>query len=150
MEPKTRTKPAEILLIEDNPGDVELTRNAFDNTRFSNRMTVASSGEEALQILARQGKHTDAPRPDLILMDINLPQKSGIEVLTEIRQNVSLKDIPVIMLTSSKTNSDILDSAALKANGYMVKPISIEKLGRALSSLDGFNFVLVVSRSDKQ
>lgn len=146
----SKATPAEILLVEDNPGDVELTKNAFEFTRFENHVTVAQSGEEALARLRKEPPHGQASLPDLILLDIQLPQKSGLEVLHDIRRDEKLKDIPVIMLTGSRMNTDILDSAELSANGYIVKPMTIEKLARALASLDGFSFALILSRNEKK
>ena len=144
MTSKTPGRPAEILLVEDNPGDVELTREALDGAKLSNTLHVVADGMAALAFLRRQGPYADAPRPDLILLDLNLPKKDGREVLAEIKEDESLKIIPVIVLTTSKADEDILRSYKLNANCYISKPVSFNGFANVVHSIQDFWFSVVV------
>ena len=137
-------RPAELLLVEDNHGDVMLTREAFRDAKIANNLSVAGDGEEAMRMLTRQGSHADHPTPDLILLDLNLPRMDGREVLQTIRADPRLERIPVIILTSSNADIDILKSYDLKANGYIVKPVDFERLKEIVSSIESFWFTVVV------
>jgi chemotaxis family two-component system response regulator Rcp1 len=137
-------RPAELLLVEDNYGDVLLTREAFGDAKVANNVTVASDGEEAMRRLRREAPYEDHPRPDLILLDLNLPCMDGREVLQAIRSDPELMRIPVIVLTSSKADVDILKSYELKANGYVVKPVDFERLREIVASIESFWFTVVV------
>ena len=112
-----------VLLVEDSPGDVRLTREAFKDAKVHINLQVASDGAEAMDFLNREGKYADAPRPDLILLDLNLPKKDGREVLEEIKESPALKSIPVVILTTSASDADILRSYRLHANCYITKPV---------------------------
>ena len=140
----TRTRLVEILLVEDNPGDVELTREAMAEGKFTNHLSVASDGEEALAMLRRQGQHCSAPRPDLVLLDINLPKKNGLEVLAEIKQDADLKRIPIIVLTTSASERDLFASYDLHANCYVRKPIDMDEFIEAVRSIERFWLSLVI------
>ena len=140
-------RPAEILLVEDNPGDVVLTLKAFSSVKFVNNITVAEDAEKALAILRREPPHAGTTRPDLILLDINLPKIGGIFLLEEIRKDTKLMKIPVLMLTSSTAKSDIMSAYHLDANCYMVKPLTMEKLCLAVTKIPGFWNVLMVADS---
>ena len=137
-------RPAELLLVEDNYGDVLLTREAFRSARISNNLAVAGDGEQALAMLRREGAFGSQPRPDLILLDLNLPRLDGREVLTAIKGDPELMRIPVIVLTSSKADIDILKSYELQANGYIVKPVTFDRLQEIVASLETFWFSVVV------
>lgn len=134
----TRAVPINILLVEDNPGDVRLTREAFREARMHNRMTVAGDGEEAMDMLRQVGPHALAPRPDLVLLDLNLPRKDGTEVLREIKEDPELRRIPVIILTTSQAEEDILRSYSLRANAYITKPVGLEPFLKAARSIEEF------------
>jgi len=137
-------RPAELLLIEDNYGDVLLTREAFRSARISNNLAVAGDGEEALAMLRREGIHADQAIPDVILLDLNLPRLDGREVLQAIKNDLKLQRIPVIVLTSSKAEVDILKTYDLGANGYIVKPVTFERLQEIVASIESFWFAVVV------
>jgi CheY-like chemotaxis protein len=141
---KALGRPAELLLVEDNHGDVLLTREAFRDAKIANNLSVAIDGEEAMRMLTRQGEHIDHPMPDLILLDLNLPRMDGREVLRAIRAAPQLERIPVIVLTSSNAEIDIVRSYDLKANGYIVKPVDFERLKEIVSSIESFWFTVVV------
>jgi len=136
-------KFAEILLVEDNPMDVIVTREALLEGKVNNRLSVAEDGEEALDFLLRKGKFADAPRPDVILLDLNLPKKDGREVLAEIKQHPLLLDIPVVILTTSKAEEDILKSYRLHANCFITKPVDLEQFTSVIRSIEGFWFTIV-------
>jgi chemotaxis family two-component system response regulator Rcp1 len=136
-------RPLEIFLVEDNPGDVLLTQEALRGAKVLNRLTVASNGEEALAILRREGKHAQAARPDLILLDLNMPRLSGLEVLTAIRTDPELASLPVVMLTSSAAERDVADSYALGVNCYVTKPVDIEQFLTVVRSVEQFWFSVV-------
>lgn len=127
MSGQTMAKPIEILLVEDNPGDVRLTREAFKEGKVLNNLSVVEDGAEAMAFLRQQGKYADVPRPDLILLDLNLPKKDGREVLPEIKEDTNLKRIPVVVLTTSKAEQDILKTYNLHANCYVTKPVDLEQ-----------------------
>jgi CheY-like chemotaxis protein len=136
-------RPLEILLVEDNPGDVLLTREALRGAKLLNRLAVASNGEEALAMLRRDGVHANAARPDLVLLDLNLPRLSGLEVLTAIRTDPELASLPVVMLTSSAAERDVGDSYVLGVNCYVTKPVDIEQFLNVVRSVEQFWFSVV-------
>ncbi len=131
-------KPIEILLVEDNPGDVRLTREALSESKIRNRISVVPDGEEAMAFLRREGKYEDAPRPDLILLDLNMPRKDGREVLTEVKRNPEFKRIPVVILTSSSAEQDIVQSYNLHANAYVTKPVGFEQFVSVVKQVEDF------------
>jgi two-component system, chemotaxis family, response regulator Rcp1 len=131
-------KPIEILLVEDNPGDVRLTVEAMKEGRVSNRMSVAKDGVEALDFLRRTGPHADAPRPDLILLDLNMPRKDGREVLAEIKADPDLKRIPVVILTTSEAEQDIIKTYDLHANCYVTKPVDLTQFLKVVRLIEDF------------
>lgn len=130
--------PADILLVEDNPGDVRLTKEALKEGRIDNTLHVVTDGIEALDFLYRRGDHTDAPCPDIILMDLNLPRKNGDEVLAEVRDDPDLSKIPVIVLTSSNAQEDVVKSYELQANAYLTKPIDPTEFIEMVHSFEAF------------
>jgi chemotaxis family two-component system response regulator Rcp1 len=128
----------EVLLVEDSPGDVRLTREAFKDAKVHINLHVASDGTEAMAFLRREGEHANVPRPDLILLDLNLPKKDGREVLEEIKENPILKSIPVVILTTSASEEDILRSYQLHANCYITKPVGLDGFLAVVRSIDSF------------
>jgi CheY-like chemotaxis protein len=130
--------PIEILLIEDNPADVRLTREALKDAKVWNQVHVALDGVEALAFLRREGKYEKVPRPDLILLDLNLPKKDGRAVLEEIKQDDALKHIPVVVLTTSQAEQDILASYRLRANAFVTKPVDLEQFLKAVRTIEQF------------
>jgi CheY-like chemotaxis protein len=138
-----RGHPIEVLLVEDDPGDVLLTKEAFADNKVRNNLNIVSDGEEATAYLRRQGEHADAARPDLILLDLNLPRKDGREVLRDIKADPELRSIPVVVLTTSEADEDILDSYDLHANAYVTKPVDFDSFIRIVRQIDDF-FVTVV------
>jgi CheY-like chemotaxis protein len=136
-------RPIEVLLVEDDPGDVLLTKEAFADNKVRNNLTVVSDGEEATTYLHRQGDYADAPRPDMIILDLNLPRKDGREVLEEIKADPELRSIPVVVLTTSTADEDILRSYDLHANAYVTKPVDFDQFIRVVRQIDDF-FVTVV------
>jgi len=131
-------KPIEILLVEDNPGDVRLTKEALKDARVGNNLHVTMDGVEALAFLRKQGKHASAPRPDLILLDLNLPKKNGREVLEEIKAEDALRHIPVVILTTSQAEQDVVESYRLRANAYVTKPVDLDQFLKVVSSIEQF------------
>ncbi len=131
-------RPVRILLVEDSPGDVNLTREALRGARVANELSVVVDGEEALDYLRRTGPFADAPGVDLVLLDLNLPKKDGREVLAEIKGDPALKRIPVIVLTTSAREQDVLASYELHANAYVTKPVAFAEFINALTQLEGF------------
>jgi two-component system, chemotaxis family, response regulator Rcp1 len=131
-------KPIEILLVEDNPGDAELTREALETAKIANRLNIVDDGADAVDFLFRRGKFTDAPRPDIILLDLNLPKKDGREVLSEIKANEDLSEIPVVVLTTSQAEEDILRAYQLHANCYVTKPVDFNQFLRIISTIQEF------------
>jgi CheY-like chemotaxis protein len=140
MEPSV---PIEVLLVEDDPGDVLMTQEAFDEHKVRNKLSVVSDGEEALAYLRRQGEHAEATRPDLILLDLNLPRVDGREVLQVIKEDADLRQIPVVVLTTSQADEDILRSYSLHANAYVTKPVDFDRFIAVVRQIDDF-FVSVV------
>src|ERR1700675_3712962 len=128
----------EVLLVEDNPGDVRLTREAFKDAKVHINLHVASDGTAAMAFLKREGEYSNVPRPDLILLDLNLPKKDGREVLAEIKESATLKSIPVVILTTSAAEADILRSYQLHANCYITKPVDLEGFLSVVKSIDSF------------
>ncbi len=137
-------KPIEILLVEDNPGDVRLTKEALKEAKVINNLTVLKDGEEALTYLRRQGPYTKAKRPHLILLDLNLPRKDGREVLAQIKAEESLKRIPVVVLTTSQDEQDVLKSYNLHANCYITKPVDLDQFIKVVRSIEDFWLGIVV------
>ena len=135
--------PIEVLLVEDDPGDVLMTQEAFAEHKVRNRLAVVSDGEEAIAYLRKEGKYADAVRPDLVLLDLNLPRRDGRQVLEEIKSDQSLRQIPVVVLTTSQADEDILRSYALHANAYVTKPVDFEQFIAVVRQIDQF-FVNVV------
>jgi two-component system, chemotaxis family, response regulator Rcp1 len=136
-------KVADILLVEDNPVDVMVAQDALTEAKMCNKVHVAEDGEEALDFLYRRGKYVDAPRPDLILLDLNLPKKSGTDVLAEIKQDPSLLDIPVVILTTSQAERDVLTSYSLHANCFITKPVDMLQFTEVIKSIEDFWFTIV-------
>jgi CheY-like chemotaxis protein len=131
-------KPVEILLVEDNPGDVRLTQEALKEGKVRNNLHVAGDGVEAMAFLQREGKYAGAPHPDLILLDLNLPKKDGRELLAEIKAAPHLKRIPVVILTTSKDEQDIIKSYNLHANCYITKPVDLDQFLKVVKSVEDF------------
>jgi two-component system, chemotaxis family, response regulator Rcp1 len=136
-------KPIEILLVEDNPGDVQLTKEALEEGNLFVNLSVANDGVEAMAFLRRQGEHADAPTPDIILLDLNLPKKGGREVLQEIKADADLKCIPVVVLTTSEAEADIVSTYGLHANCYITKPVDIDQFIKIVQLLEQFWFTIV-------
>jgi CheY-like chemotaxis protein len=137
------SSPIEVLLVEDDPGDVLMTREAFEEHKVRNRLTVLTDGAQALDYLHRRGEYADVDLPDLILLDLNLPKRDGREVLAEIKQNEELRQIPVVVLTTSDADEDILRSYQLHANAYVTKPVDFDRFIAVVRHIDDF-FVSVV------
>jgi chemotaxis family two-component system response regulator Rcp1 len=137
-------KPIEILLVEDNPGDVRLTVEALKEAKVINRLTVLKDGVEALAYLRREGRYGVVPRPHLIVLDLNLPRKDGREVLAEIKEDDALKRIPVVVLTTSEDEEDVLKSYNLHANCYVTKPVDLERFIKVVRSIEDFWLGIVV------
>ncbi|RQG98018.1 response regulator [Natrarchaeobius chitinivorans] len=139
----TTPERVQILLVEDNPGDVRLTEEAFKQGRIENDLHVVSDGTKALEFLNREGEYADAPRPDLILLDLNLPRTDGEEVLEELKEDPDLRSIPVIVLTSSRAEEDIVKSYELHANAYLTKPVDPDEFIEAVRAFEQFWFSVV-------
>ncbi|RKS75292.1 response regulator receiver domain-containing protein [Motilibacter peucedani] len=135
--------PIDVLLVEDDPGDVLMTREAFEDNKVANNLHVVSDGAKALEFLRREGDYADAPTPDLILLDLNLPRKDGREVLSEIKNDPALRTIPVVVLTTSEAQEDVVRSYSLHANAYVTKPVDFERFIAVVRQIDDF-FVSVV------
>ena len=131
-------EPVEILLVEDNPGDYRLTKEALKEGKVYNNLHWTQDGVDAIDFLKRRGKHASAPRPDIILLDLNLPKKDGREVLSEIKSDEELRAIPVVILTTSKAEEDVLKSYDLHANCYVTKPVDLDKFIVVVQSIDRF------------
>ncbi|MFN8384003.1 MAG: response regulator [Anaerolineales bacterium] len=144
MVTKTPHKPIEILLVEDSPTDVLITREAFEDAKLLNNIHVVEDGVQALEFLRKKGSYASALRPDLILLDLNLPRKNGREVLAEIKSDENLKCIPVIILTTSSADEDILKAYDLHANCYVIKPVGFDNFFKAVQSIQNFWFSIVV------
>ncbi len=143
MEYDMPREPVHILLVEDNPGDVQLTEEALLEGKVMNRLSVVGDGIEALAFLNREAPYTDVPRPDLILLDLNLPRKDGREVLAIIKQDPKLKAIPVVVLTSSRAEEDIVRTYNLNANCYISKPVDFDQFMRVIKSIEDFWLTVV-------
>ncbi len=143
MSSHTTGKPIEILLVEDNPGDVRLTIEALKEDKVLNHLSVVMDGVEALAFMRHEGQYADAPRPDLVLLDLNLPRKDGREVLEEIKRDPDLRRIPVVVLTTSQAEQDIVKSYDLHANCYVTKPVDLHQFISAVKSIEGFWFTVV-------
>ncbi|MDC7685141.1 response regulator [Asticcacaulis sp. BYS171W] len=137
-------RPAEILVVDDNRGDAILAARAFKAADLESNLTVADTGEKALAILAREGEYADAPLPDLILLDLNLPKMSGTDVLTQIKADAALRHIPVIILSSSGAERDVTVSYGLHASGYVIKPGSLDQFKRFVSAVTDFFFDMAI------
>jgi CheY-like chemotaxis protein len=131
-------KPVEILLVEDNEGDIGLIEEVFEEAKIRNTLHIAEDGEEAILFLRGEGKFSGSPRPDIILLDLNLPKKDGREVLREIKEDNNLKNIPVVVLTTSRAEKDILRSYDLRANAYVTKPLDFDQLIKVVKSIENF------------
>jgi chemotaxis family two-component system response regulator Rcp1 len=131
-------RPIEILLVEDSPSDTELTIEALKEAKVRNHLSVAEDGVQALEFLRRQGKFAHAPRPDLIMLDLNLPRKDGREVLAEIKADSVLKTIPVVVLTTSRAEQDVLRAYQLNANCYITKPVDFDQFIEVVRSIESF------------
>ena len=143
MTPKPAGKPIEVLLVEDDPGDVLLIREAFDFNKVHNNLNVVSDGEQALDYLRGTGDYSGRIRPDLVLLDLNLPRKDGREVLAEVKTDPDLRTIPIVVLTTSEAEEDVLKSYQLHANAYVTKPVDFERFVSIVRQIDDF-FVSVV------
>jgi len=137
-------RTVEILLVEDNPGDVGLTRETLSDSKLINHMSVAENGVEAMAFLRREGKYAGATRPDLILLDLNLPKKDGREVLAEIKADEQLRRIPVVVLTTSSAEQDILRTYDLHANCYITKPVNLDQFVAVVKAIEEFWFSIVM------
>ncbi len=137
------SRPFEILLVEDNLGDVRLTQETLKDFRVHNHLSVAGDGVEAMAFLRREGKYASASRPDLILLDLNLPRKDGREVLAEIKVDQQLRRIPVVILTTSSADADILNTYEHHANCYIKKPVDLDQFSAVLKSIESFWFTIV-------
>ena len=135
---------AKILLVEDNPGDAELAREALESSKFINELHVVDDGVKAMEFLNKSGSYVDVPRPDLILLDLNLPKKDGREVLEEIKTDPELKTIPVVILTTSKADEDILKTYELHANCYITKPLDLKQFFNVVKNIKEFWMSIVV------
>jgi chemotaxis family two-component system response regulator Rcp1 len=143
MSTRETGRPVEILLVEDNPGDVRLTKETLQDSRLLNRMCVVSDGVEAMAFLRREGSYAAAARPDLILLDLNLPRMDGREVLAEIKADEELRRIPVIVLTTSSAEKDILKTYDLHANCYITKPVNLDQFTSVVRAIEAFWFTIV-------
>lgn len=143
MDAESLGRPIEVLLVEDDPADVELTLEVMDRTRLKVQMNVVKDGVEAMEYLRRDGKYTDSIRPDLILLDLNMPRKDGREVLREIKADEGLKSIPVVILTTSDSDEDIIMTYATGANCYITKPVGLDQFIKVVRSIENFWFTVV-------
>jgi two-component system, chemotaxis family, response regulator Rcp1 len=150
MDAMSQFQPVDILLVEDNAGDVRLTKEVLKDSKDRNNLIVASNGEEAMDCLRRSGKFKGASRPDLILLDLNLPIKDGREVLAQIKSDENLKRIPVVILTTSKAEEDILKTYNLHANCYITKPVDLDQFCAVVKSLEDFWLAIVKLPNHKQ
>jgi chemotaxis family two-component system response regulator Rcp1 len=137
------SRPVDILLVEDNPGDVRLTLEALRDSKMSNNMNVVEDGAEAMAFLRQEGEYANAPRPDVILLDLNLPKKDGREVLAEIKADKNLRCIPVVVLTTSQAEEDILRTYDLQANCYVTKPLDLDQFIKVVRSIEEFWLTIV-------
>ena len=137
-------KPIEILLVEDNPGDADLAREALEGSKFNNILNVVEDGEKAMEYLRRDGLYAEVSRPDLILLDLNIPKKDGRQVLAEIKEDDNLKRIPVVILTTSRAEEDVIKSYNLHCNCYITKPIDLNQFLNVVRSIEDFWLSIVV------
>ena len=150
MSHEEQGRPIEILLVEDNPGDVRLTIEALREGKVLNRLTVARDGEEAMAALRREGRFANAQRPDIILLDLNLPKKDGREVLEDIKKDPNLMVIPIVILTTSQDEQDVLKSYKLHANCYITKPVDLPQFLAVVKAIEDFWFTVVVLPKKKE
>lgn len=143
MNDRIHGEPIEILLVEDSPDDIVLTTEALRDGKVRNRISVVEDGEEAMTFLRRKGQHAEAPRPDLILLDLNLPRKSGREVLAEIKNDPHLKRIPVVIMTTSSDEKDVLQAYNCHANCYVTKPVDLDQFIGVVKSIESFWLTVV-------
>ena len=136
-------RPIEVLLVEDDPGDTLMIKEAFEENKLRNRLSCVADGVDALRYLRREGEYADAARPDLVLLDLNLPRMDGREVLAEVKADAELRTIPIVVLTTSEAEEDVLRSYALHANAYVTKPVDFERFISVVRQIDEF-FVEVV------
>jgi CheY-like chemotaxis protein len=136
-------QPIEVLLVEDDPGDVLMTQEAFKDYKIANKLSVVTNGEDAIAYLRKQGRYADVPTPDLVLLDLNLPRRDGREVLRDVKGDPELRRVPVVVLTTSDAEEDVLASYDLHANAYVRKPVDFEQFVAAVRSIDDF-FITVV------
>jgi CheY-like chemotaxis protein len=141
-------RPIEVLLVEDDPGDELMTREAFADNRIGNTLHVVHDGMEALDFLYRRGEYSAATRPDLVLLDLNLPRKSGAEVLAEIKGDPELATIPVVVLTTSQSEEDVMRSYKMHANAFITKPVDFDRFGEIVQQIDEF-FIGIVKLPPK-
>lgn len=139
----TEHKPIDVLLVEDDPGDVLMTREAFEHNKVRNRLSVVADGVSALEFLRKEGEYADAPTPDLILLDLNLPRMDGREVLEALKSDAAMRSIPVVVLTTSEAEEDVVRSYSLHANAYVTKPVDFDRFIDVVRQIDEF-FVEVV------
>lgn len=135
--------PIEILLVEDSPGDIRLTRETLRDAKVANRLHVVTDGVEAMLFLNKRGAHENAPSPDLVLLDLNLPRKDGLEVLAEMKSDPVLRRIPVVVLTTSQAEQDVVRSYNLHANCFVSKPVDLDQFARIVQSIENFWFTVV-------
>jgi chemotaxis family two-component system response regulator Rcp1 len=145
-----RTKNIEILLVEDNPGDVRLTQEALKEGKVLNNLHVAVDGVDALEFLRKEGKYARVPRPDIVLLDLNLPRKDGRELLADIKNDPKLRQIPVVILTTSKAEEDIVKTYDLHANCYITKPVDLDQFIEVVKSVEDFWFSIVKLPQNRQ
>lgn len=138
-------KPVEVLLAEDNPGNVLLTKNAFSKAKIKNNISVVQDGEEAMDYLHKRNGFENAATPDLVLLDLNMPKKDGREVLEEIKSDENLRRLPVVIMTSSKAEKDVVKTDDLHANSYLVKPIDLMQFANVVTAIEDFWFSIVIS-----
>ena len=140
---QSQGRPIEILLVEDNPADVRLTLETMKEVKVANRINVVTDGEQATEFLQRRGEHRDAPRPDLVILDLNLPRKDGREVLADIKADPNLRRIPVVILTTSTRDEDIFTAYDLAANCYINKPVDLDEFNKIVQSIENFWLTIV-------
>jgi CheY-like chemotaxis protein len=143
MSEQQSSRPIEVLLVEDDPGDVLMTQEAFKDYKIANTLTVVTNGEDAIAYLRKQGRFADVATPDLVLLDLNLPRRDGREVLRDVKSDPELRRIPVVVLTTSDAEEDVLASYDLHANAYVRKPVDFEQFVTAVRAIDDF-FITVV------
>jgi len=144
MKRKNFVKPVDILLVEDNQGDADLAREALSDSKMLNNLFVVDDGEQAMDFLYKRGNFTKVPRPDLVILDLNLPKKDGREVLAEVKADKSLKRIPIVILTTSKAEEDIIKTYDLHANCYITKPIDLDQFLNVVKAIESFWMSIVI------